>query len=101
MWNQIKVIQTLPMLHMAKREWFDDEEFFEDKGNEGFPNSQEMSNNNANDQLYQSIKDSVSKLKLAELQNSMKMKGMKTSGSKSVLKDRLLRLLLDEAGLNH
>jgi hypothetical protein len=60
-----------------------------------------MSNNNANDQLYQSIKDSVSKLKLAELQNSMKMKGMKTSGSKSVLKDRLLRLLLDEAGLNH
>lgn len=129
------VMQTLPLLHMSIRDWFDDDEFIEDNGDfdDNFNLNDETNNNNNNDQsqqlqqqssssssssmnnnfsndfdisnnnnvdenLIQSIKDSVEKLKLVELQNSLKKKGLKSSGSKSILRDRLLRSLLDEAG---
>ena len=125
-------MQTLPLLHMSIREWFDDDEFIEDNGdfNDNFNLDDETSNNNKNGQsqqlqqhspsssmnnnfnndidisnnnnvdenLIQSIKDGVEKMKLVELQNSLKKKGLKSSGSKSVLRDRLLLSLLDEAG---
>jgi len=123
------IVQTLPLLHMARREWFDDDEFAEDTGddfadfdlgmietelttttstrnidtygnydygsNGGSPLITTRNDNN----LFESIQDSVDKMKLVELQSALKKKGLKSSGSKSVLKDRLLRSLLDEAGL--
>lgn len=115
--NGDDIIQTLPMLHMARRDWFDDDQFLEDDGDfEGFDehnHNQEddeggitatkstmNENNNLNDELFQSIRDSVGKMKLKELKISLKKKGLKSSGSKSVLKDRLLRSLLEEVGLN-
>jgi hypothetical protein len=121
---------------MSRREWFDDDEFAEDTGDDyddeddGFDfsgggiamnnsfnnnsftintqnfNSNSNNNNNnvnnithMNDNLFVSIQDSVDKMKLAELQTSLKTKGLKSSGSKSVLRNRLLRSLIEEAGL--
>jgi tetratricopeptide (TPR) repeat protein len=123
--NADDIVQILPLLHMARRDWFDDEEFSEDEGDFDFDfdnmdgqeddmsswssntsSGSSGSNNSmhmhtyANDNLFQSIQDSVDKLKLYELKNSLKKKGLKSSGSKSILKDRLLRSLLDEAGLS-
>jgi len=95
------VIQTLPMLHMAKRDWFDDDDFVEDTGK--FEISEASRDGGAitgDSMVLQSIQESLDKMKLAELQRSLKKRGLKSSGSKSVLKDRLLRSLLDDAGLN-
>lgn len=111
---------------MSKRDWFDDDEFIEDDGDLGsnfddnnnnqvighnsstqlssstVPTTEDTTIMNENKQLdenlIQSIKDSVDKMKLVELQNSLKKKGLKSSGSKSVLRDRLLCSLLEEVG---
>ena len=32
--HKIAVVQTLPLLHMAKRQWFDDDEFAKDTGDD-------------------------------------------------------------------
>ena len=103
---------------MARRDWFDDDQFSEDDGDfETFDEQNTYQedegeitattarspvdeNNSVNDELFQSIQDSVGKMKLVELQSSLKKKGLKSSGSKSVLKDRLLRSLLEEVGLS-
>ncbi len=94
------VIQTLPMLHMAKREWFDDDEFIEDDGAmEDFDDNALNGNTpKAVSNFMDSIQNSVESMKLSELQASLKKKGLKSSGSKSVLRDRLLRSLLEESG---
>lgn len=105
---------------MARRDWFDDDEFSEDdgdfeleaeynqnvndkgigmNGNYLYDNNYDENNNYVNDKLFQSIQDSVEKMKLLELQAALKKKGLKSSGSKSILRDRILRSLLDEAGL--
>mmetsp|Transcript_31918 Transcript_31918/g.37204 ORF Transcript_31918/g.37204 Transcript_31918/m.37204 type:complete len:415 (-) Transcript_31918:95-1339(-) len=99
--NSDDIIQTLPMLHMAKRDWFDDDDFVEDTGK--FEISEASRDGGAitgDSMVLQSIQESLDKMKLAELQRSLKKRGLKSSGSKSVLKDRLLRSLLDDAGLN-
>ena len=134
--SYLKVIQTLPMLHMARRDWFDDDEFIEDDGDFKTISSSEAtitdtdadsdtttttlgtlndvtnkivenkntaasSSSSIDENLLESIKDSVGKMKLVELQQALKKKKLKSSGSKSVLKERLLCALLDEADSNN
>lgn len=134
--SYLKVIQTLPMLHMARRDWFDDDEFIEDDGdfktissseatitdtdadsdtttttlgtlndvtnkNVENKNTAVSSSSSIDENLLESIKDSVGKMKLVELQQALKKKKLKSSGSKSVLKERLLCALLDEADSNN
>lgn len=104
------------MLHMARRDWFDDDEFIEDDGdllddlnfdidddnmqailsNGGAPLDSKANNN-----FLDSVQEDVENMKLSELQAALKKRGMKSSGSKSVLKDRLLRSLLEDSGLNN
>lgn len=108
--NGSDVIQTLPMLHMAHRDWFDDDDFEEDNGDMiGGDNAELRWDNtlsistaevvNASD-VRQSIEEGISKMKLVDLQNELKRRGAKSSGSKSILRDRLRTILLKDAGLD-
>jgi len=106
--NGNDMIQILPMLHMARRDWFDDDDFEEDDGfnfggGGGGEEDDDWSMNvpPSNDtNAVQSIQGSVEQMRLSELQESLKRRSLKSSGSKSALKQRLLRRLLEDAGLD-
>ena len=99
--NGNDIIQTLPMLHMARRDWFDDDEFEEDDGYDPDEDGDDWNvfvSSDGNAIRSQSIKESVGKMKLSELQDSLKRRGIKSSGSKSALKERLIQCLLQDGG---
>lgn len=97
--NGSDIIHTLPMLHMSRRDWFDDDSFEEDDGfdfdavDDPFDQLPQGTSN-----AVESIKESVNTMRLSALQKSLKLRGLKTSGSKSILKSRLQRCLLEDAG---
>lgn len=118
--NGSDLMQTLPMLHMSRREWFDDDDFEEDDGStssflEGefddndsgtiassIGTSSDFSDPLGNDPSESSaaeetIKKSLDTMRLSELQESLRKHGLKTTGSKTKLKERLLRCLLEDA----
>lgn len=107
--NGDDIIQVLPMLHMAQRDFFDDEEFEEDSDSLiGLETDEENSSihkiksskHNVIDKIArESIQSSIQQMKLMQLQDALKSRGLKSSGSKSVLQERLLTVLLDDAGL--
>lgn len=97
--NGSDIIHTLPMLHMSRRDWFDDDIFEEDDGFDF--DSEEVSSDQlpqGSSNAVESIKESVKTMRLSALQESLKKRGLKTSGSKSALKSRLQRCLLEDAG---
>lgn len=84
-------IHTLPMLHLSRRDWFDDEPLDDDTFTaiETFQVKKEVEAN---------IQNSVDKLLLSEIQDALGRKGLKTSGgNKSDLKQRLLTVLMEDA----
>jgi len=105
--NGNDIIQILPMLHMARRDWFDDDEFEED---DSFDNGDDddsiwneylqTANGASSSNAAKVIGESIDNMKLAELQNALKRRDLKSSGSKSALKERLKRILLEDAGLS-
>ena len=128
--NGNDIIQALPMLHMARRDWFDDDTFDEDVGfnpHDDYDDDKEEddfdwngvgdiqgqdtksmqkakadkkteSNYGAN--AIQSIKESVQGMKISELQVYLRQHGKKSSGSKSMLRDRLVQCMIEDAGLS-
>mmetsp|Transcript_4234 Transcript_4234/g.8098 ORF Transcript_4234/g.8098 Transcript_4234/m.8098 type:complete len:435 (+) Transcript_4234:239-1543(+) len=118
--NSSDIIQSLPILHMSIRDWFDDDDFEEDDGsmytssndNKGgldWDISSSSSNNSnkptgtsavvSSSNAREFIEQCVTKMKIAELQNELKRRGSKSAGSKSVLMNRLRQILLEDAGL--
>lgn len=104
--NSDDIIQTLPMLHMTRRDWFDDDLFEEDTGSsesvgtipvKGTLEDKQVKDTATNMDLrsisMQSIEESVNKMRVVDLRQALKERGIKTTGSKSVLKDRLLQAL--------
>lgn len=81
------IVQTLPLLHMSVRDWFDDDEL----GEGGLPDTG----------FLESIESGVEDLRFVELQQALKLRGLPyTTGSKEVLKERLLQSLLRDVGLD-
>jgi hypothetical protein len=103
--NGADIVHTLPMLHMARRDWFDNEEFVESSNTTGDNRKKPKAAADvslpveANPVLIDSIKTSIAKLKLAELRDSLKLRGLKTFGSKEELQVKLFRSLIEDAGL--
>jgi tetratricopeptide (TPR) repeat protein len=84
-------IHTLPMLHLSRRDWFDDDPMDDDTFTtvDRFQVKKEVEAN---------IQSSVDKLLLSEIQDALGRKGLKTSGgNKSDLKQRLLIALMEDA----
>ncbi len=104
--NGNDIIQTLPMLHMARRDWFDDDDFNEDLGEDDGDEfdwdgtGTDTAGGPASDSdTVKSIEASVEDMKILDLQKALRLRGQKANGSKSVLRDRLMQCLLDDAGL--
>jgi tetratricopeptide (TPR) repeat protein len=103
--NGEDIVHTLPMLHMSRRDWFDNEEFVETSNETGHDERKSKASTDvslpveANPVLKESIKTSIAKLKLAELRDALKVRGLKTFGSKEELQVKLFRSLMDDAGL--
>jgi tetratricopeptide (TPR) repeat protein len=118
--NGNDIVHTLPMLHMARREWFDDEEFDNDgveeetvKGKRGGGNGQlgktrknkstipVMDRGTRSDPVVvESIRTSVSKMKYTQLQDALKTRGLKFHASKEELANKLVNSLLEDIGLD-
>jgi tetratricopeptide (TPR) repeat protein len=103
--NGDDIVHTLPMLHMARRDWFDNEEFVETSNETGDDERKSKASTNAslpvqaNPVLLESIKASISKLKLTNLRDALKVRGLKTFGSKEELQIKLFKSLMNDAGL--
>lgn len=115
------IVQTLPLLHMTVRDWFDDDLF--DNDDLTAWDEEEIIPNAANDDVARSvgveaapskplsksevysepsieasILADVNKLTVLELKESLRIRGMKTTGSKQTLRDRLFYSLMEDAG---
>lgn len=101
------IIHTLPMLHMSVRDWFDDSDFEDDPMTEKL-NAKEQSFSprkseiesyaSADPFIEESIRDGVEKMRHHELKSALKLRGLKTVGSKQELQERLFFSLMDDAG---
>jgi tetratricopeptide (TPR) repeat protein len=103
--NSSDLIHTLPMLHMTCRNWFDDEPF-------GLENPKSYRDDDTNDVrdidepqhnleecsgidpvLSISIRSSLEKMRIVDLQGVLRLRGLRSIGSKLVLQKRLLESL--------
>lgn len=117
------IMQTLPLLHMTVRDWFDDDEFEDNpmlgvdrdsedhydhaqqyvagsSGNSSFtvqPKSK-FQQTYSDPVVEASILEGVAKMKFNELREALRIRGLKTTGSKETLQERLFCSLMDDAG---
>lgn len=104
------IVHTLPLLHMSVRDWFDDDDFEAEVVFEGgssveegifspvAPNDAVASMAYADPLIEKSIREGVSKMKLKELKDALRLRGKTTTGSKENLQERLFYSLMDDAG---
>lgn len=111
--NADNILLILPLLHMCERDWFDDDDMDANPLEilQLSPPKKSKSNNKANDSetaaiikkvdplVSDSIRKSIAKMKLPELQNALLSRGVKSSGSKPELQERLFQSLMSDAGL--
>jgi hypothetical protein len=120
--KSLDIVQTLPLLHMTVRDWFDDDLFGDDdltawededkisettEEEDSFettvalnPPLSPLSKSKAysDTSIESSILADVNKLTFAELKDSLRIRGVKTTGSKQLLRDRLFFSLMEDAG---
>jgi hypothetical protein len=104
------IIHTLPLLHMARRDLFDDEEFedkdgsittVENKSNRARKTSSNGGINMSSDPVFiESLRTSISKMRFVDLQAALKARGLKFYDSKDALKEKLFRSLIEDTELN-
>jgi hypothetical protein len=107
--NADDIIHVLPLLHMARRDLFDDDEFEEApdealERKEGRSSSASVRNlvtSIRTDPVFiESIRKSISRMGFAELQAALKARGLKFHDSKGALGEKLFRSLLEDSGLD-
>ena len=105
--NGDDIVQALPMLHMARRDWFDDDDDFTsplfeeriDKDPSEIPKAEPKTPKHVDKVAKESIRKSVAKLTYADLQDALRLRSLRAAGSKAELQERLLYSLLEDAGL--
>jgi tetratricopeptide (TPR) repeat protein len=101
--NGDDIVHTLPMLHMAQRDWFDNEDFepttHETRDVKRSSSTDSSSPVEADPVLVESIKASIAKMKLGELRTALKVRGLKMFGSKEELQGKLFLSLMNDVGL--
>lgn len=109
--NGDDIIHTLPLLHMSRRDWFDDDDMdgdpMDDKSDKKLEFSpspsefQKKSTKGFADPLIEaSIQEGLGKMKMADVQDALSLRGLKTTGSKEGLQERLFYSLMDDAGFH-
>lgn len=103
--NGSDIIHTLPLLHMSRRDWFDDEEFEEFEVGQSLTTTTTASKSaspihvDADPILAESIRSSLESLRYIDLQKALKLRGIKSTGPKEDLQERLFLSLMKDAGL--
>ena len=114
------IMDTLPLLHMTARDWFDDDPYDDEEEDELFGDEAEseksskstlptggskasgkvehMSDAYSDPVLEASIMEDVSKMKFDEIRDALRIRGISVTGSKETLKERLFISLMDDAG---
>mmetsp|Transcript_40699 Transcript_40699/g.59796 ORF Transcript_40699/g.59796 Transcript_40699/m.59796 type:complete len:427 (-) Transcript_40699:109-1389(-) len=82
--NSDDITDCLPLIHMARRDWFDDDEM------EDYEDSEEQVS-----VMVDSIKDSLDKMTIDALKEALKKKGLHSTGSKPILQQRLFKDFLE------
>jgi tetratricopeptide (TPR) repeat protein len=101
--NADDIVHSLPLIHMARRDWFDEDDF---ETKEPAKSSavaklrtrlQSIQQGNAIDPIIaESIEDSVLKLRHAELKAALKTRGLLCNGTKEELQKRMFHSLVEE-----
>ena len=105
------IIHTLPLLHMARRDLFDDEEFeveddsidpaVENKSNGAVKTSSSGGIHMTSDPVFiESLRNSISKMRFVDLQAALKARGLKFYDSKDALEEKLFRSLIEDTELD-
>ena len=105
--NANDIIHSLPMIHMSRRDWFDDDDDFDsdlfdatDGGNTQPVRSKPTALSvEADPLLIESLKTEIAKLRYVDLQEALRLRGQPAVGSKEELQKKLFGSLLDDAGL--
>jgi hypothetical protein len=107
--NADDIIHTLPLLHMARRDLFDDDEFEEasdetleskERPSSGAATRNPMTSIRTDPVFIESLRKSISRMRFAELQAALKARGLKFHDSKEALGEKLFRSLLEDSGLD-
>lgn len=109
--NGSDIIHTLPMLHMSCRNWFDDETFeYEARAiaHDAIMSSTYASepkaprsglSSHADPIFVDSIQASIDKMRHVDLQDALRVRGLRAIGSKQELQARLFNSLISDTGL--
>lgn len=110
------IVDTLPLLHMTARDWFDDDPYDDDDDDEDFNSNFDADNNShetttaeggrkehmsdaySDPVMEASIMEDVEKMKFDEIRSALRIRGISSTGSKETLKERLFISLMDDAG---
>lgn len=97
------LIQTLPTLHMKVRDWFDHDDYSEEAEDPARTRKQSMSptvqvglHKDVHPVILESIQSSLYELKLTELQETLRKRGLRVKGSKAELRERLFKSLVGD-----
>jgi tetratricopeptide (TPR) repeat protein len=101
------IVHTLPLLHMSKRDWFDDDEYEESDGSAAEVQTKSSGSLiklplgvTADPVIAKSLQDSISKMKFQELKTALKNRGLPHTGAKDELQSRLFNSLVDDVGFS-
>lgn len=108
--NGDDITKCLPVLHMSRRDWYDDDDFeYEGEGEGEGENEGDTSTSNNNDDTDDRVRilvewnperllrAGVNDMKVADLQDSLERRGLKTTGSKADLRERMFDFVMNEA----
>lgn len=102
------IVHTLPLLHMSRRDWFDDDDYEVSDGSTAEIQKRTIPEDDsslmkvplgvtADPVIVQSLQDSISKLKFQELKEALKTRGLRYTGAKSDLRTRLFNSLVEDS----
>ena len=121
------IIHTLPMLHMSRRDWFDDDDFdtnpVEATASSSNTTNKDSDNNKHNKEppiipsppnpsfsvssmayadpvIEEAIWEGVTNMKRTQLVDALRLRGLKMVGDKEALRERLFYSLMDDSGFS-
>jgi len=113
------ILHTLPVIHMSQREWYDDDDMDNDplkllrpseeknvtvfnpdndRKEEDAMSNPGLGTMEADPLFADSLRKSLAKMRYVDLQDAMRVRGIKAQGSKGELQNRLFRSLMGDAG---
>lgn len=103
--NGNNIVLALPLIHMSERDWFDDDDMDVNPlkilgpSNDNNGTEEQASFREVDPLFYESIRKSIQKMRFLDLQDALRVRGIKCTGPKEKLQKRLLNSLMDDTGL--